>query len=195
MSLLNTTTTCSGMDWNAMLGLLQRLKQDGKYREHLLIATGCYFGLRANDLLNLKWQDVLNMDEVKIRESKTGKVRSITVNTNLAASFRMVSNELTKKGTLKSEDFLFSNRNGGKLSIQYVNRILHQVFSRYNVKIQNGSTHTLRKTFGKRVWEMDGKSERALIYLSQIFNHSNSQVTRRYIGIVQDDISNIYLGL
>jgi integrase len=55
--------------------------------------------------------------------------------------------------------------------------------------------YTLRKTFGKRVWEMDGQSERSLVYLSQIFNHSNVGITRRYIGIVQEDIRNIYLNL
>jgi hypothetical protein len=32
-------------------------------------------------------------------------------------------------------------------------------------------------------------------YLAQIFNHSSTSITRRYIGIVEEDIRNIYLNL
>jgi hypothetical protein len=39
------------MDWNAMLGLSMRLREDGLIREHLLITLGCFFGLRIGDLL------------------------------------------------------------------------------------------------------------------------------------------------
>lgn len=98
-------------------------------------------------------------------------------------------------GKFSIQHHLFVNRKGEKVSIQYINRLLKKTFSDYGVKTQNASTHTLRKTFGKRVWEMDGKSERSLIYLSQIFNHSSVSITRRYIGIVEEDIRNIYLSL
>jgi hypothetical protein len=40
-------TATSGMDWNVMLGLTQRLKQDRMYRDYLLVTVGCYFGLRV----------------------------------------------------------------------------------------------------------------------------------------------------
>ncbi len=51
-------TATSGMDWNTMLGLTQRLKQDEMYRDYLLITVGCYFGLRIGDLLKLRWGEV-----------------------------------------------------------------------------------------------------------------------------------------
>ncbi|HQL46672.1 MAG TPA: hypothetical protein PLI85_08720 [Bacteroidales bacterium] len=50
---------------------------------YLLISTGAYLGLRAKDLLNIKWIDILGKDEITIAESKTGKVRSIAVNESL----------------------------------------------------------------------------------------------------------------
>jgi hypothetical protein len=53
MSKLGTKTTTSGMEWNTMLGLTHRLKQDGNLTFYLLILTGCYFGLRAGDLLTV----------------------------------------------------------------------------------------------------------------------------------------------
>jgi len=46
---------CSGLDWNVMLGLLTQLKKDKKWQDYPLICIGSYLGLRASDLLNLKW--------------------------------------------------------------------------------------------------------------------------------------------
>jgi hypothetical protein len=53
----------------------------------------------------------------------------------------------------------------------------------------------LRKTFGKAVWERDGRSERSLIYLSEIFSHISIATTRRYIGVTEKQIADVYLKL
>ena len=195
MAIKDTRTACSGLEWDSMIGLLNRLKKDKCYRDYALIGIGCYFGLRANDLLNLTWNDVIGKSELSVRETKTGKKRVITINPNAKEIFEIVSNELKRLGNYRSSAYIFANTKGGRLTIQYVNRRLHSIFRTYNVKVQNGSTHTLRKTFGKRVWEMDEKSERSLIYLSEIFSHSSIAITKRYIGITQKDIENIYLNL
>jgi integrase len=77
-------------------------------------------------------------------------------------------------------------------------KILDQEFCRiakkYGIK-GNFSTHSLRKTFGRHVWEMDNNSERSLIMLSKIFNHTHSDVTRIYLGITAQEISDIYINL
>lgn len=195
MSRKNSITTCSGIEWNAMLGLFHRLRKDNRIKEYLLLGIGCYLGLRATDLLRLRWSDLLNKDEIVIMEKKTGKIRQVSINESLKEILNYVTNHLVKMGRFNIDQFIFTNRNGDIISIQYINRLLKKTIADYGVKTQNGSTHTLRKTFGKRVWEMDGKSERSLIYLSQIFNHSSVSITRRYIGIVQEDIRNIYLNL
>ena len=82
---------------------------------------------------------------------------------------------------------------GGSFSTGYVNKQLHVIFSKYNVRVINGSTHTLRKTLGKAVWERDGKSERALVYLSEIVSHSSIATTRKYIGVTKRQIADVYL--
>jgi integrase len=195
MSKKNSKTTCTGMDWNAMLGLLHQLKRDFKFQDYLLIATGCYFGLRIKDLLNLRWKDVMDKIEFTVIESKTGKRRSITINENVKDVLRYVYEKRKIERNFSNDDFLFVNRWKEKYSIQYVNRRLHGIFECYNVRVGNGSSHSLRKTFGKRVWEMDNQSERSLVYLSEIFSYSSILTTRRYIGIVQKNIENIYLNL
>ena len=50
-------------------------------------------------------------------------------------------------------------------------------------------THTLRKTFGYRMfrqYQSNGEGESALIELQGIFNHSKPSITRKYIGL-QDE--------
>lgn len=51
-----------------MTGLCHRLKEDKLYRDYLLILIGCFFGLRISDLLQLRWQDVVDKTEVIIIE-------------------------------------------------------------------------------------------------------------------------------
>ncbi len=64
--------TCTGLDWNIMLGVLAQLNRANRIREYLLIGTGCYLGLRANDLLNLRWIDCrFQLKSVQVFQSKS----------------------------------------------------------------------------------------------------------------------------
>ena len=96
-----------------------------------------------------------------------------------------------------SDTYIFIGRKstGQPITIQQLNRILKQSFKYFGNNIDGISSHTLRKTFGKRVYEMNNESENALIILSHIFNHSSIAITRRYIGLQQEVIQNVYLGL
>ncbi len=188
-------TTTSGLEWNTMIGLTQRLKQDEHYKFYLLITIGSYFGLRISDLLSLRYNDVLNKEELIVTEQKTKKKRKITINQKVREAVNFCSNELRLKDKFKETDYIFSNRWGSPVTISYINKKLKFIFKKYNVSVQNGSSHTIRKTFGRRVYELDNKSERALVYLSEIFSHSSIAMTRKYIGITQEQISDIYMSL
>jgi integrase len=188
-------TTTSGMDWNQMLGLTQRLRQDKLYRDYVLITMGCYFGLRIGDLLSIRWRDIIDKDELDLTEQKTGKARQITINHKVQDAVTHYIKELRSSDRYSPNDYIFANRWGEPVSISYINKRLKVIFKKYNVSVKNPSSHTLRKTFGKRIYESDSKSERALIYLSEIFSHSSIAVTRRYIGITQEQIADVYLSL
>lgn len=59
--------------------------------------------------------------------------------------------------------------------------------------IQHFSTHSFRKTFGRKVVEMAGEnSEMALIKLGEIFNHTSPSITRRYLGLRQQELREVY---
>lgn len=62
-------------------------------------------------------------------------------------------------------------------------------------KKHNISSHSLRKSFGRRVYENNNESEKSLIYLSELFNHTSLSVTRKYLGIRQEELNDIYMNL
>ena len=191
MSVKGTKTTCSGLEWNEMLGLLTQLKKDKYWQEFLLITIGCYLGLRGSDILNLRWNDLLEKTKLHLRERKTGNIRYISINEQCQENILLAWNN----NQSDRENYIFTNRKRKRISIQYINRRLKWIFEKYRVKTDNPSTHTLRKTFGKRVYEMHDKSENSLIMLSLVFSHSSLAITRRYLGITQEQIQDVYLSL
>jgi site-specific recombinase XerC len=62
----------------------------------------------------------------------------------------------------------------------------------YNLKIKHFSTHSLRKTFGRKVFESSDNAELALVKLMELFNHSSVSITKRYLGLRQEEILETY---
>ena len=59
--------------------------------------------------------------------------------------------------------------------------------------MEHFSTHSLRKTFGRKVVEAAGSnSEMALIKLSELFNHADVMTTRRYLGLRTEELLETY---
>lgn len=198
-------TEASPMSWDQFLTLISRIaldidnsitnetKKKQLVKFLLLIAVGCYTGLRIGDILLLRWNQLLKKDSQEIIEQKTNKLRLITINQNLTKLLEKYVDYI-KPPTYN--DLIFTNQSGEKsLSIQYVNRQLKELFKKYKVKVKNPSSHSLRKSFGLRVFEMNYKNDEALIILSQVFNHSNTSITRRYLGLQDKKIENVYLNL
>lgn len=79
-------------------------------------------------------------------------------------------------------------------STRRLNVLLKEIKDRYKLKdIEHFSNHSLRKCFGRKVVEMaGGNSEMALIKLSELFQHSSVNVTRRYLGLRQEELLNTY---
>ena len=189
-------TECSGMEWKEFLALVEELKRDKEYLFSLLICIGCYCGLRIGDILSLCWSDILDKEELVVKEKKTGKSRNITLNPALVELINYVYQKLSAQEKITDANTnIFLNRWNHQVSLQYTNRKLHIIFEKYNIKTKNGSSHTLRKTFGKRVFEVNDRTDSALILLSHIFGHSSTAITRRYIGLQEQEIENAYLNL
>ena len=190
MSVRNSYTTADYLEWDTMLSLIRKLYNDGDYRFSLLIGCGSFFGLRISDLLTLTWDMILDQDNFMLKEHKTGKRRIIKINKGFQKHIRECYEALK---ITDPHQPCFINRFGAVYTIQHINYHFKQIKLKYRLKIKNFSTHSMRKTLGRKVVESAGTgAEMALIRLSEMYNHSSVQVTRRYLGLRQQEISEVY---
>lgn len=193
MSLKNSNTTADYIEWNAMVDLVHRLYDDKMYRYSLLVGCGSFFGLRVSDLRALKWEHLLCGPRLTLIEKKTGKRRDIKIN---AAFQQHIRNCYDALNIEHLDEHCFLNNRGTVQSTQSINRHLKTIKARYNLDVEHFSTHSFRKTFGRKVVESAGEhSEMALIKLSEIFNHSSPMITRRYLGLRAQELEEVYNSL
>lgn len=154
-------------------------------RDVFLFLIGINSGLRMSDIVELKKKDVISSKNPRIVEQKTGKTRILYL-----SSLQELIQDYTKD--LKPEDYLFPSTKGGHLEVNTV----YQMFQKVAALLDRDDigTHTLRKTFGYHYY----KKTKDVATLMEIFGHSSEKITKRYIGINEDEISetllNFHLG-
>ena len=171
------------------MNLTRKLAKDKNYKISLLIALGCFTGLRISDILSLRWKQILGADEFTVIEKKTGKVRTIRLNPQLQQHIKECYEHINPVGI--NAPILISQK-GTIFTVQRINIILKEVKKKYRLKIKNFSCHSLRKTFGRKVFESSENAELALVKLMELFNHSSVTITKRYLGLRQEELLNTY---
>ncbi len=179
-------------DKNQLRALGEYFLKRGQLRNYVLIVMGAHTALRISDLLRLRWSDVYDETRQEFRlhvtiiEKKTGKAKTIALN-------KCVVNALRLYFPHRRGEYVFaSNRKNGKAnSPVQAWRNIHAVAVAVGItgKI---SCHSLRKTWGYHAWTSKTVSP---VVIMDIYNHSNYEVTRRYLGVAQDDLDRAYLGM
>ena len=147
-------------------------------RNKIMFLFGIYVGIRVSDILSLKVRDVRDMNYVSIREMKTGKEKRFPINEEL----RPLLNRYIK-GKADYEPLFPSRQQNKALSRCQAYNILSTAGEKFG--LQHIGTHTMRKTFGYHFYQQTHD----IVTLQKIFNHDNTHITMRYIGLEQDAIS------
>ena len=162
------------------------------FRNYALAVVGTHTGLRISDLLPLQWPHVYDSEtgefrtHITITERKTGKQRTIALNKKATDALRLCF-ENSKRG-----DYIFANnrRDAAPISRTQAWRIIKEAAEA--VKIEGRvSCHSLRKSLGYHAW----KAGVPPALLMDLYGHSSWEVTKRYLGIAQDDRDQVYLTL
>lgn len=190
MSLKGQRTTTSSLNWDDFKSLIGKLERDKEYKFCLLISIGVFTGLRISDLLKLRFNQ-FESEIITIQEQKTKKTRRIKINPDLKEIVERVKNRMVVTNT---NQFIFLNRYGTKpIDKSYANVKLKSIFRKYNVSIEgNISSHLFRKTLGNRVLKLNNYSGESVILLMELFGHSSPAVTKRYLGLREQEIHNVY---
>lgn len=147
-------------------------------RNMVMFMMGIYTGLRISDILKLRVKQVRNTSHITIHEQKTQKTKRFYV---VAPLRRTLDKYIDGK---KDNEYLFKSREGRNKPITRVRayEILREAAR--EVGLKEIGTHTMRKTFGYHIYQ----GEKDVAMLQDIFNHSSSYITLKYIGVNQDAI-------
>ena len=171
--------------------LIYHYRKLGQSRNYALITLNVHTALRISDILRINCNDVYDFANKSVRESitltekKTGKAKTIALNEDIVKALEyhfpnakpntaLILNEKTQEAIGRIQAYRLI-RNAGE-AIELYQRV---------------SSHSLRKTFGYHAWKK-GASPAVIM---EIYNHSSFEVTRRYLGIAQDDKNAVYLGI
>ena len=158
-------------------------------RNNLLVAVGNNTAYRISDIVRLKWGDLLD-DKTRKQEKKTKKNRTIRINPQLKRHIAECYDHIQPIGI--NSPILVSQK-GTTYSVQRINVILKEIKAKYKLKVQHFSCHSLRKTFGRQVYNQNAENaELALVKLMELFNHSSVAITKRYLGLRQEEILQTY---
>lgn len=179
---------------------MKRALRKRSLRDYALFVLGVNSGLRISDLLKLRVKDVLIQgkrrpqitDRIRLREKKTGKTKDFPLN----VPARSALGEYIRTNNPAPEGPLFLSRkrgaNGEARSISKVQawKILSDTAVQVGITEKIG-THSLRKTFAYHAY----KKGVDISLLQKLLNHASQTETLRYMGILRDDLDQVYEGL
>lgn len=166
-------------------------------RNYTLFCVGINTALRISDILKLRWKDVYDFknhsfrQHLQVREQKTKKRNEIFLNKEAVKALKKLFAYLSRSNVpIKENSFIFVGREktGKPLSRSQAYRIINGAAKALKIA-GNIGCHSLRKTFGY----FAARRGIPAVLIMNIFNHSSFPITRRYLGIEQDERDEVFM--
>src|SRR5918996_4419930 len=150
-----------------------------KLRDRCLLMTAYSAGLRVGELVHLKLSDI-NPERmmVKVEQGKGKKDRYTILSQRLLCELRTYWKEH------RSRNWLFPNRKGGPISIDYAQKIYNLAKLRAGIEKGHG-IHTLRHCFSTHLLEAGVD----LVTIKTVLGHNSLHSTQRYLQIRQHKLT------
>ena len=178
----------------------EALDEDKKWiacRNKMLFLIGINLGIRASDLCELKYSFFMNNDGTfkdfyslqPKKTKKTGKFVKLYFNETVKKAIT----EYQEKYPMKNVDeYLFKSREGDShITSIHLGKIIKDTAKEAGIT-KNICSHSLRKTFGYHAWHSAEDKEKSLVVLQTIFNHSSLMMTKKYIGLMDNEIEDVF---
>lgn len=169
-------------------------------RNKMLFLIGINLGIRASDLCGLTYKFFLKDDGTfkdfyslqPKKTKKTGKFVKLFFNGTVK---KAITDYLKEYPVENMNEYLFKSRKGdGHITEISLGRIIKDTAKEVGIE-RNINSHSLRKTFGYHVWHNAEDKEKALVMLMTIFSHSSVAMTKKYIGIMDEEIEDVFNSL
>jgi len=183
MSIKNSITTSDYIEYDLATQTAIKLMKSPKTEliaRYIIIAINT--GLRPIDILNLGYGD-LSKQQIDINDHNGVFRKGIAINDAVRAIIPLD----TSRG-------LFTTQKGSTITMQHLNRLLKEAFKNDATRI-NVSSHSFRKCFGRRVLSNNNYSDISLSFLMNFYNHSSRSITRQYLGIHKEELSDMHFNI
>lgn len=166
-------------------------------RNKMMFLIGINSSLRASDLVGLKWSFFYDSngefkDVNSLQPKKTKKTKKFVKLYFNNAAKKAIENYIKEYPINDMNDYLFKSRQGnGPIVERTLWKIVVDVAAEAGIE-KNVGSHSLRKTFGYWAWHNAKDKNHALVVLQKLFNHSSTQTTLRYIGLLDNEIEDMF---
>lgn len=166
-------------------------------RNKMMFLVGINLSLRASDLVTLKWnffydnngefKDFYTLQPKKTRNQK----KFVKLYFNKVVK-KAITDYIEEYPVFDMDEYLFKSRKGnGAVTEKSLWKIIVDVAAEAGIT-KNVGSHSLRKTFGFWAWHNAEDKNKALVTLQALFNHSDTQTTLRYIGLMSSEIEDMF---
>lgn len=199
-------TPCAPLDWKneflyflaQMDGEIHRETDDSKrlklVKYQTIIAIGGYFGPRAKEFLTMTWNDIIDKKEGEIFEYKTEKKRKVAFHPNFISyanrNFKIIN-------PLNIHHLILHKTSSPleRIATPQFNRAFKNYLVKFNIKTENPSSHTLRKTFMERLWNRLGADSKAYLTVAKHMGYQDVSQVQDYLGHTRQQIKEAVITL